>query len=86
MKLNTFNGYFKGELVSMKRQSVVSSNVVSVGYDLGTKVLEIEFKGGKVYKYPNVAQSVYLGLMSASSIGQYFAAHIKNAYSCIQEG
>ena len=61
----------------MNRQSVYSSNISSIGYENG--ILEIEFHGNRVYQY-NVPQSVYNGLMSASSHGKYFAEHIKDFY------
>jgi len=64
----------------MQRQAVSSSNLRSVGYDLSSQTLEIEFKDGSVYQYFGVPQSVYSGLMSASSVGSYLAAQIKSTY------
>ncbi len=61
----------------MQRTAVESSNLVSVGYDEASRVLEVEFHHGGVYQYFDVPKSEYLGLMSASSHGQYFDAHIK---------
>lgn len=63
----------------MKRQSVDSSNLASVGYDVNSNTLEIEFNSGGVYQYLNVPESVYRGLMNASSHGQYFDVYIKKA-------
>jgi hypothetical protein len=62
------------------RQPVTSSNISSVGYDKATQVLEIEFKGGSVYQYFDVPETIYNGLLAASSVGSYFHAHIKNVY------
>ena len=39
----------------MKRTSVKSSNILSVGHDPETNTLEIEFKGGGVYSYDGVS-------------------------------
>ena len=64
----------------MKRQSVTSSNLASVGYDPATQTLEIEFHHGGVYQYFDVPSSIYDGLVVASSKGQYFAANIKGVY------
>jgi hypothetical protein len=61
----------------MLRTPVNSSNLVSIGYDAERKVLEIEFNTGSVYQYNGVPESVYRGLMSASSHGQYFDQEIK---------
>lgn len=65
----------------MYRIPVSSSNLRSVGYDSTLKILEIEFHSGGIYRYSNVAESVYRGLMSASSHGQYFQQHIKKVYA-----
>jgi hypothetical protein len=63
----------------MKRQTVDSSNLASVGYDVNSNTLEIEFNNGGVYQYLNVPESVHKGLMNASSHGQYFDRNIKKA-------
>jgi hypothetical protein len=64
----------------MRRQSVRSSNLHSVGYDESTNTLEIEFNSGGIYQYHNVPLDVYQGLMNAPSHGKYFHAHIKGIY------
>jgi len=38
----------------MKRKTVKSSNIKSVGYDIRNKILEIEFNNGAVYHYKDV--------------------------------
>ncbi|AZT25065.1 TPA: KTSC domain-containing protein [Salmonella enterica] len=63
----------------MDRQYVSSSNLRSVGFDVRTSVLEIEFNNGTVYQYFNVSETVYTGLMSASSKGSFFDLHVKKA-------
>jgi len=65
----------------MKRQSVKSSNLSSVGYDASKQILEIEFKHGGIYQYFDVPQNVYKELMNAVSHGKYFAANIKQDYN-----
>ena len=64
----------------MHRQAVSSSNIRSVGYETTTQTLEIEFHGGRIYRYSGVAYEVYQSLMSAASIGSYFYAHIRDQY------
>ena len=64
----------------MQREPVESSNVRSVGYDVQTKVLEVEFKNGGVYQYKDVPQETYTGLMASNSKGQFLNANIKNDY------
>lgn len=63
----------------MKRIKVESSNLASVGYDLKTETLEIEFQNGGIYQYSGVSKNVYDGLMNAESKGKYFIQNIKDA-------
>ena len=63
----------------MKRTSVSSSNLASVGYDSNAQILEVEFLHGGVYQYSGVPPSVYAGLMTASSHGSYFDQNVKKA-------
>lgn len=66
----------------MNRQGVDSSLIRSVGYDLASSVLEIEFTGeGRIYDYFDVPLSIYSELMEAESKGQYFNDYIKDMYS-----
>lgn len=69
----------------MERIPIVSSNLVSVGYDEGSSTLEIEFANG-IYQYSSVSEDVYEGLMNASSPGRYFNMNIKDSYPCTQVG
>jgi hypothetical protein len=66
----------------MNRTPVSSSNVASVGYEPETLVLEVEFLHGGVYQYSGVPQEEYEALISASSVGGYLGANIKNRYPC----
>ena len=68
----------------MNRQPVSSSNLRSVGYDILTNTLEIEFHSGGIYQYYGVPQNIYNGLMSASSHGGYFHQYIKGVYQYTQ--
>ncbi|WP_416144946.1 KTSC domain-containing protein [Planococcus koreensis] len=63
----------------MNMQYVSSSNLVAIGYDPQSSTLRIQFRTS-TYDYFGVPESVYRGLMSASSHGGYHAAHIKNSY------
>jgi len=61
----------------MQRTAVSSSNLASVGYDPARRVLEVEFLDGSIYQYFGVPESVYRGLMAASSHGSYLDTHVK---------
>ncbi|HPQ71854.1 MAG TPA: KTSC domain-containing protein [bacterium] len=65
----------------MFRQSVVSSNVRSVGHDSASNTLEVEFRNGSVYHYYGVPQQKYHALVNAHSVGTYLSAHIKGIYN-----
>ena len=64
----------------MKRNSVASSNIASVGYDPRMETLEVEFLSSSVYQYYNVPRNMYEKLMKAGSKGRFLNTYIKNAY------
>lgn len=66
----------------MARTPVTSSNIVSVGYDLTTAELEIEFKGGGLYRYADVPPGDYQQFIWSESLGRHFAAHIRGKFDC----
>lgn len=70
----------------MERKAVRSTNIASVGYDAGTKTLEIEFKSGGVYQYAGVPEKRYDALMKSPAIGSYFHREIKPWYVCRKVG
>jgi hypothetical protein len=64
----------------MIREPVDSSNLVSVGYDPNTHILEVEFKAGTVYEYKDVPLDIYTELMSAASKGSYHYRNIRMSF------
>jgi hypothetical protein len=66
----------------MNRISVSSSNVSSVGFENG--VLEVEFHGGRIYRYFGVPENVFNNLLRASSKGTFLNNFIKNRYRFIK--
>jgi hypothetical protein len=64
----------------MRRRSVDSSAVSSIGYDERSSVLEVEFEGGAVYDYFDVPAKVYKDLLEASSIGRFVSLQIRDQY------
>lgn len=65
----------------MLRTVVISRNIRSVGYDAGTKTLEIEFHSGGVYQYSGVPEKRYNAMMRSPAISAYFIRDIKPWYS-----
>lgn len=64
----------------MNRIPVQSSDIRSVGYEVESHTLEIEFVSGGLYQYYRVPKTVHDGLMAASSKGTYFHQFIKDCY------
>jgi len=68
--------------IKMERRPVISSNLVSVGYEPASETLEIEFKNGRIYQYYNVPQIVYETLIIDPSPGTYFNANVRDSFAC----
>ncbi|HAQ73891.1 KTSC domain-containing protein [Stutzerimonas nitrititolerans] len=56
----------------MKRASVASSSLRSLGYDPEQQMLEVEFSGGAVYRYEQVPPEAVQALLEADSLGRHF--------------
>jgi hypothetical protein len=63
----------------IKRIPVRSSNIASIGYDARSEVLEVAFHSGSIYRYFDIPEYLYDGIMSAPSHGKYLDIHIKKA-------
>lgn len=65
----------------MNRVPVQSSNVVAVGYDEETSILEVEFTSGSVYRYFAVSRLHFVALTGGGvSVGRYLNTEIKTRY------
>ncbi|HSX33915.1 MAG TPA: non-canonical purine NTP pyrophosphatase [Candidatus Saccharimonadales bacterium] len=64
----------------MLRLPVESSDIVAVGYDPKTRILEIEFRGGRLYQYREVEPDVHARFMKSDSLGQFFSTAISGRY------
>ena len=60
----------------MKRISVNSNKLLSVGYDAKLQVLEIEFNDHNVYQFVNATAAVYAALINATDKYAYYVANI----------
>lgn len=61
----------------MQRKPVKSTNVESIGYDLETKTLQVEFKSGGIYQYAGVPPEMYAELLAAESVGRFVSQVIR---------
>lgn len=64
----------------MERVPVDSSNIATIGYDVDSATLEIEFLRGGVYQYFDVPEQIYEDIMSADSAGKYLNTNVKGVY------
>jgi hypothetical protein len=61
-------------------EAVASKAIASIGYSKRRHILEIEFVNGAVYRYLEVAPSVYRDLITADSKARYYDMNIKGNY------
>ena len=66
------------------REAVVSKVIASIGYSKRRHILEIEFVNGAIYRYLEVAPSVYRDLISADSKARYYDTNIKGNYPSVR--
>lgn len=70
----------KPAAIVINRTPVVSGNLKSVGYDATTKTLDVEFASSRVYRYSGVPAEIHAELISAESVGSYFARNVRNKF------
>ena len=65
----------------MRRTPIDSTSLKSVGYEPATRTLEVEFQGGRVYRYFDVPPRRYRALLDAESAGRFLNTEVKGVYS-----
>lgn len=65
----------------MNFTNVTSKNLKSVGFDIQTQTLQVNFINGRKYQYYNVPENVYDSLLSATSKGTYLRSNIIGKYN-----
>ena len=68
----------------MKRKTVKSSNIKSVGYNMEKKILELEFNSNAIYHYKDVDTRTVVGFIFAESLGKYFSSNIKGKFEYVK--
>jgi hypothetical protein len=63
------------------RQPLQSSCLTSVGYQVGSRTLEVEFRNGGIYLYFDVPPSIHTALMTATSKGRFFATEVRDRFA-----
>jgi hypothetical protein len=67
----------------ISRQPVHSTAIAKIGYSKRRHILEIEFVNGAIYRYLDVAPSVYRDLMSAESKARFYDFNIRSHYRSV---
>jgi hypothetical protein len=65
----------------MERTPVDSRAIRSVGYDAQAQELELEFRGGRVYRYRGVPRDVHQFLLRTPDKGSYVNRVIAKSFS-----
>lgn len=65
----------------IQRMEVGSTNIVSAGWCSTRNCMDVEFKGGAVYRYHNVSAKVWEDFQAAPSKGQFVHSVLKK-YEC----
>lgn len=66
----------------MSRIDLNSTTLTSAAYLAQDTLLELEFRGGAIYRYFNVPIETYGALLGAPSKGAYFNHYIRNRFGC----
>lgn len=59
---------------------VDSSSLRSMGYDAASRTLEVEFRGGGVYRYASVPKEVWSAFRRAGSKGKFFQDFVRDNF------
>ena len=64
----------------MTLQTVQSSAIHAIGYDVEQRILEIVFTGGGIYQFHNVPPIIFNGFAASRSKGSYFQERIRGRF------
>lgn len=64
----------------MERVNVESTTLSSISYDLGKRLLELEFANASVYRYFEVPAGMHAELLAAPSKGRFFNQCIRGHF------
>ena len=66
------------------REPVHSTAIAKIGYSKRRHILEIEFVNRAIYRYLDVAPSVYRDLKSAESKARFYDSNIRSHYRSVR--
>lgn len=69
------------ETRTMDRTKVKSKLIKSIGYDITSQTLEVEFIDFEISSFANISHSLYQELMKSPSKGSFFIQNISSKYA-----
>jgi hypothetical protein len=70
--------------LTIERTPLRSRAIVSCGYSESLRVLDIEFRGGRVYRYYLVPKKAYVALLEARSKTRFIDEDVKGKYPFVR--
>ena len=68
----------------MRRETVTSSVIATIGYDPQFQWLEVELKAGGLYLYREVPARIHQAFMAALSKGSFYNAWVRDDYPFVR--
>ena len=65
----------------MSTTTLNSTFLKEASFDSNTRTLTVTFTDGRTYRYQNVDQSVYQGLINADSSSRFFGSNIRGRFT-----
>jgi len=69
----------------VKFASVVSGNIMAIGWEPSDRSLFVKFRAGPMNVYSGVPEKTFRDFMKAPSKGKFFAAFIAEQYPMVQK-
>lgn len=70
----------------MERKNIESSMINSIGYEIESATLEIEFNSGVIWQYFDFSEASWYEFENSESHGKHFHREIKGQYPEAQVG
>jgi hypothetical protein len=76
------NSHRGRNMVELDRRQVNSDTFRSIGYDQASRIMEVEFADGVVFRYFQVPEGIHKRLMRSRSKSSFFRNYIHYQYWC----
>ena len=69
----------------VKFASVVSGNIMAIGWEPSDKALFVKFRAGHMNVYSGVPEKIFKDFMKAPSKGKFFASFVDGQYPVVRK-